>query len=564
MYWNAVMRSLISTALLAIGATASSPTLSAQTLLRTYQEAYDASLVGYFDVVGDIDGDGWNELIAGSGNANYGGLFEAGVTKVLDGQTGEVVYSFEGIQAGYNLGFNVIGPGDMNGDKIPDLAATADVFGQHGYVWSGADGSLLANVGSFFSGDQLGDINRDGLMDLVHGGGRIVVTLGGTFEEAYSVSSPSPAALLYGWQTVTLGDVDGDRLPDFAVSAPGSTLKAFCSFGHVFVYSGADGDLLYELQGPAGDSLFGTNMAAPGDINGDDVPDLVVTAPWCCADCFGRDTGRIFFFDGPTGTLLHSFGLEGTLNQVELLGDFSATALGDLNGNGYGDVLAPYIRRNEGAELVALEGSTGEPIYSTPIPLSGSRCFGGTLRAAGDVNGDDFPDFYSSIDCVAIDEGHIDLYSGAPQGVRTFGEPCSHPAGNPPRIGASGVPRVGTTFTCYLSQIHANQEAFLLIGSPIGTSGAFPLPLVFGLAGKPGCQLLAGPGRTRAATPLEVRPGEGVARIDLPIPNDPSLVGTKLMMQWIVRGRSLQGTHHGAYRPVKWATTRVLEITVQG
>ncbi len=54
------------------------------------------------------------------------------------------------------------------------------------------------------------------------------------------------------------------------------------------------------------------------------------------------------------------------------------------------------------------------------------------------------------------------------------------------------------------------------------------------------------------ATTVQVRPGEGVATIKVPIPHDLDSVGTSFYAQWLVRGAS-----------GRWRTTRVLEIEVQ-
>src|SRR5262245_17558025 len=103
----------------------SAPT--AQSLIRTYPRVYDTTVFSNFDVVGRIDGVGWNELIAGDPFVIENGLSEAGSVNVIDGRTGERLYSFKGTQNGYNLGYFVKAPGDMSGDGIPDLAATGYV-----------------------------------------------------------------------------------------------------------------------------------------------------------------------------------------------------------------------------------------------------------------------------------------------------------------------------------------------------------------------------------------------------------------------------------------------------
>ena len=105
----------------------------------------------------------------------------------------------------------------------------------------------------------------------------------------YTLTGETPGAN-FGWAVSELGDVDRDRRMDLIVGAP------FSSTGTTFVYSGRDGDLLYRLDGAAGDQQ-GYAIADAGDTSGDGVSDVVSGAP-------GVGPGHVYLYSGRTGRLL--------------------------------------------------------------------------------------------------------------------------------------------------------------------------------------------------------------------------------------------------------------------
>lgn len=526
------------------------PSLSAQKLLRTYEGAYLHQVMGGLDVVGDVDRDGWNELIVGDSAFSPAGVFEAGRVAVLDGRTEQIIFEVNGTLPNQRLGISVLGVGDMSGDGIPDFVASSLGGLKQGFVWSGADGTLLANVDTFGACDGLGDVDGDGLMDFVFGraGGQFGVTFGGRFETVYIVQGPPyPGLIHFGLTLASVGDVDEDGVQDFAVSAPGSSQKAFCVLGSVFIFSGADGELLNEFHGPGPDSLFGWGIAYIGDANGQGGPDIAIGAPACCWDCLQPGPGRTQSFDARTGQVMPSYSI--TFDQGLDLGR-SVSGVGDLNGNGLDDVLVGASP----ALLVALEGSTSQPIFDG---FRGHCSLFSSLVPAGDVNDDDFPDFYTQGRCSL--PARVNLYSSEPIGVHTLGKPCSSPAGTAARIGVSGTPALGTTLTVHLSRIHVHQDAVLRIGpsATLGSGARTPMAL-------PGCDTLVQRGQVFPAAVTSIRPGEGAASVDVQLPPDPALAGTRIYVQWTVRERP--GRYDGPpgpYPAVRWARTRVLELTLQ-
>jgi hypothetical protein len=121
---------------------------NAQEIIRSYPDPFTEQGLGAFDVIGDIDGDDFPDLILGDPNLGNGSISMAGRVAVLSGRTGRVLYSYLGNAGLDRLGSAVAGIGDVNGDQVPDYLAsrvTALTPSDHpvGHIWSGKDGKVL-------------------------------------------------------------------------------------------------------------------------------------------------------------------------------------------------------------------------------------------------------------------------------------------------------------------------------------------------------------------------------------------------------------------------------------
>jgi hypothetical protein len=197
----------------------------------------------------------------------------------------------------------------------------------------------------------------------------------------------------------------------------------------------------WTLTGP-GDlgSEFGVASASAGDVNGDGYGDLIVGADCDAKDKSGRcGPGRVYVYHGgPTGLLpAPAAVLAGTTHAIRF--GRQVQGAGDLNGDGYGDVLVAALELaasggdRPGTVSVYLGGPQG--ISSTPAAvLAGLErmqfpvgVFGEVqfiVRAAGDLNGDGYGDIVTTSWCAATSTGtcrggRVYVYLGGREGIST-------------------------------------------------------------------------------------------------------------------------------------------------
>src|SRR4029079_2248684 len=133
------------------------------------------------DGAGDVNGDGFADIIVGAPNANAAGT-DSGLAKVFAGPSGTLLYTFTGAAAVDHVGCSVSGCGDLNGDGHADVvigAFGADTNGTDSgsvKVYSGLTGAQMFAFNGTAAGDWFGfavdgdgDTNNDGVPDIVIG-----------------------------------------------------------------------------------------------------------------------------------------------------------------------------------------------------------------------------------------------------------------------------------------------------------------------------------------------------------------------------------------------------------
>jgi hypothetical protein len=165
------------------------------------------------------------------------------------------------------------------------------------------------------------------------------------------------------------------------------------------VFSGQTWALLHTLVSPNEEELgeFGHSVGGAGDVNGDGIPDIVVGAPYEDPPGTPFDAGRAYIFSGRSGESLHEL-----ISPNETPGGYFGRAVagvGDMNGDGYDDVMVGANRENPGSgpegagRAHIFSGRTGRLLYTLVSPNEEQwGYFGYSVAGAGDVNGDGHPD----------------------------------------------------------------------------------------------------------------------------------------------------------------------------
>ena len=387
-----------------------------------YSEQVDSRLGVSVAGAGDVNGDGYADVIvgahqydAGQSNEGIAIVLHGGPTGVGTALTASDADSLiQSNQVGAELGIRVAGAGDVNGDGYGDVIVGAHFAGSEGegaaFVYLGS-ASGIVGFGDPDNANARLEANQDGAN--------------------------------FGENVASAGDVNGDGYSDVIVGAPFYDSSQVWE-GSAFIFHGsaagiADGNpatAATELEGNQAGMQFGMGVAGAGDVNGDGYGDVIVGGPF-----FGTPIeGGAFVFHGsasgiPSATAhgsqsrIRSNQTEGTL--AAQLG-WSVAGAGDVNGDGYGDVIiGAHTYDNgttdEGIALVFHGSATGIVASGHPgnanALLEGNQLnanFGNVVSGAGDVNGDGYADVIvgaPNYDNPTINEGNAFVFAGGPSGV---------------------------------------------------------------------------------------------------------------------------------------------------
>jgi hypothetical protein len=257
--------------------------------------------------------------------------------------------------------------------------------------------------------------------------GRYPIYIDPILETPSWTAESNQAGALFGCSVAGAGDVNHDGYDDVIVGA-----FKYDNEGRAYVYHGGPLGLAvtpsWTAEGNQRGACFGISVAGAGDVNGDGYDDVIVGAHAYNKSETETNTGRAFVFLGSDTGVADTPCWTADGDQNDCLLGYSVAGAGDVNGDGYDDVIigahgydAPEAA--EGRAYVYHGSASGPSPEPSWIHEPDRRCayFGRSVAGAGDVNGDGYDDVivggFMNEEENDIDEGLAFVFLGSDTGI---------------------------------------------------------------------------------------------------------------------------------------------------
>ncbi len=387
----------------------------------SFAQGVENSPFGFFVAyAGDINNDGYSDVIVGEGDDTYspGSAYVYLGGQSMDNYT-DAHLTGEG--TGNTFGYK-LDSGDFNGDGFPDIVVRAPSYnngnGRYYIYFGGVNADSIADVIIHGAGNMssAGDVNNDGYDDLLVANpnannykGEVYLYYGGNpMDTQFDFVFKGTANYEYfGTALSDAGDVNGDGYDDIIIN------------GGIYVNIYFGGETLsltpdVHLTESSVDN-FGSQVSNAGDVNGDGYDDIMVSGKNYGANHLGR---VMIYFGGASMDATYDIGLSGQ-QGYDYFG-YALSSAGDINGDGYDDIIIGAKNYSAGRAYIYYGGATMSTAADVIIDPNESSVdsYGGVVSGIGDINQDGYDDFlvsgYIHIDSHHTGMGKAYIYYGGP------------------------------------------------------------------------------------------------------------------------------------------------------
>lgn len=360
----------------------------------------------------DFNGDGIGDVATSATTAYVSGLKNAGQVVVLYGTS-------TGVSSAQRTTLS------QNSSGVPGTAEAGDSFGAElAYADFNGDGYDDLVVGTPY--EKVGTDTNGGAVTLLWG------SVNGLTGKGVDVPDPAAGSHDYWGKDLAAGDFDGDGKADLVVGSSSATLYLYKGGFSSTGTAGSRTTVTPPIESGTNDSPFGPLNLTAGDVNGDGRTDLVVDG-YETSTRYGWNTN--YWLPGTAS------GLSGS--SAKTLKSGIVTAIGDINGDGFGDIVSgadwdtttsdgtSIPNSSKGGRVNITYGSASGPgttkavsqdTGSVPGTAEKGDGFGWDLDL-GDINGDGFQDLVVSSPNEDIggvtNTGQVTVLYGSASGVNT-------------------------------------------------------------------------------------------------------------------------------------------------